>query len=85
MNDRGKTKPRLIVQYAKYSDLGIRFALSIVIFLFIGKWLDRQLGTMPLFLVLGVLLGASAGLFTIYRTVFPPNQKHKSANDETRH
>lgn len=85
MNDSGKIKPRWFVQYAKYSDLGIRFALSIVIFLFIGKWVDRQLGTMPLFLVIGVLLGATAGLISIYRAVFPPDKKHNSRNDETQH
>jgi ATP synthase protein I len=34
---------------------------SILIGIFLGKWLDAQVGTFPLFLVIGLLLGLVSG------------------------
>lgn len=37
--------------------------------IFFGRWLDGKLGTAPLFLVVGLLLGLAAGIFAMLRTV----------------
>ena len=37
----------------RYAGLGLQFALSILLFLYVGQWLDGRLGTKPLFLYLG--------------------------------
>jgi F0F1-type ATP synthase assembly protein I len=56
--------------------LGLSWALSTLLFLLGGWWLDRKVGTMPLFLILGAFLGASAGFYSLYRHVVaePPNR-----------
>ena len=53
----------------KYAGLGFQFALSILLFLYAGQWLDRRLGTGSVFLVLGVFVGASAAFYSMYRTL----------------
>jgi F0F1-type ATP synthase assembly protein I len=53
----------------KYAGLGLQFALSILIFLYAGQWLDRRLGTGSVFLVVGVFVGASAAFYSMYRTL----------------
>ena len=58
-----------------YLDLGFRFALSILLTAGGGYWLDIKLRTLPLFLVLGLLLGATSGFMTIYRAVITEKQK----------
>ena len=50
-----------------YAGAGLQFALSILLFLFAGQWLDRRLGTGPWLTLLGVLLGASGGFYSLYR------------------
>ncbi len=47
--------------------VGLQFAVSILLFVFAGQWLDRRLGTGPLFLVLGVFLGAGGSFYSMYR------------------
>ncbi|MDQ0244872.1 F0F1-type ATP synthase assembly protein I [Bacillus fengqiuensis] len=42
---------------------------SILIGLFFGKWLDAQVGTEPLFLVLGLLIGLGTGVYAMLRSV----------------
>ncbi|KIY22470.1 MULTISPECIES: AtpZ/AtpI family protein [Mesobacillus] len=42
---------------------------SILIGIFSGRWLDRTFGTEPLFLLLGVLIGLSAGVFAMLRLI----------------
>jgi ATP synthase protein I len=54
---------------AKYGGLGLQFALSIILFLYAGRWLDRRLGTEPWFLILGVFTGAGAAFYSMYRTL----------------
>lgn len=47
--------------------MGLQFALSILLFLLAGQWIDRKLGTEPLFLIGFVFIGAGASFFSIYR------------------
>ena len=56
----------------QYIDLGVRFSLAILLCAGGGYWLDKKLHTVPLFLILGLLLGATTGFVTIYRAVYPP-------------
>ena len=55
---------------APYFDLGLRFALAIALGTGGGYWLDSKLHTLPLFLIIGLLLGATSGFLTIYRAVY---------------
>ena len=53
--------------------MGVQFLIAILLFLFIGKWLDSRLGTSPWLLIVGVFLGATASTVAMYRRVFPPD------------
>lgn len=44
---------------------GIQLALSILLCLYAGRWLDGKLGTDPLFLIVGVFVGAAAGMYSM--------------------
>jgi len=57
---------------AGLAGMGVQFLVAILLFLFVGKWLDSKLGTTPWLLILGVFLGAGASTFAMYRRVFPP-------------
>lgn len=52
---------------ANFASLGLQFAIAIVLFLFVGKWLDGKLGTAPWLLILGVFVGAAGGFYNLYR------------------
>jgi ATP synthase protein I len=57
--------------------VGLQFAASILLFLFVGMWLDKRLGTGPWLLILGVFVGGAAGFWSMYRrlVVDPRNKK----------
>ncbi len=52
---------------AQFMGLGLQFVLSLLLFLYLGTWVDGQLGTSPLFLILGVFIGAGAAFYSMYR------------------
>jgi len=52
---------------SKYAGIGLQFAASIVLFLYAGQWVDRRWGTAPWGLLVGVLVGASAAFYSMYR------------------
>lgn len=49
--------------------MGIQLAASICVLAFAGYWLDRWLGTLPLFLVVGVFAGFLGGTYSIVKRV----------------
>jgi ATP synthase protein I len=54
---------------ASFAGAGVQFVASILLFLYIGKWLDAKFGTSPWLLMLGVVLGAGAGFYSFYRRI----------------
>ena len=54
---------------SQFAGIGIQFAVSIVVFAFAGIWLDRWLGTSPVFVLVMVLGGAGLGFWSMVRKV----------------
>jgi len=48
---------------------GISFAGSTLLFLLGGHWLDGKIGTSPVFALLGMVVGAAAGFWSLYSHV----------------
>jgi F0F1-type ATP synthase assembly protein I len=46
---------------------GIEFAVLVVVFLYIGKWLDGRFHTSPVLMIVGAFLGAAGGVYSLYR------------------
>jgi F0F1-type ATP synthase assembly protein I len=55
--------------------MGLQFALSILLFLFAGQWIDGKLGTAPLFLIVFVFVGAGASFYSIYRKLMEQQRR----------
>lgn len=66
-----------IADAAEYAGAGLQFAGAILLFLFVGRWLDGRLGTEPWLLLLGVFTGASAGFYTLYRQLVTTPRKRE--------
>ena len=60
---------KLFKQLWYYSSLSFSIALSIVIGLAIGLWLDKQFGTSPWFTLIFIGLGVMAGFRNIYLAI----------------
>ena len=52
-----------------FSEIGISLLVTTLVGALIGYWADNQLGTLPIFVLVGFLLGAGAGTLMIYRLV----------------
>lgn len=48
------------------ADLGLNFIISILLCAGAGYGLDKWLGTLPLFMLIGCVLGFAAGLYVIW-------------------
>jgi F0F1-type ATP synthase assembly protein I len=75
-------KPRSSASVA--AGAGIQFALSIVVFLFLGQWLDRRLGTAPVFLLGCVFVGAAASFYSMYRQLMAAQRRDAARRAEAR-
>lgn len=66
--------------YLKGAGVGLQFALTFLAMGALGWWLDGWLGVSPLFLILGILVGAAGGMYSLVRQLDPkslhPNSPH---------
>ncbi len=53
--------------FSRYAGIGLQFAISILLFLYAGQWVDRRLHSAPWGVLAGVLIGASAAFYSMYR------------------
>ena len=86
MTNKGPQKGRSPAgspQAAEVMGVGLQFAGAILLFLFIGRWLDDRFGTTPWLLILGVMVGAGGGFYSMYRRlVILPRERGKRKRDE---
>jgi len=54
---------------ALFSEIGISLLVTTLLGVLIGYWADGQFGTLPVFVIVGFLVGAGAGTVMIYRLV----------------
>jgi F0F1-type ATP synthase assembly protein I len=55
----------------RITGLGWYVGLCIVLGVVGGLWLDRRLGSMPLFTLLGVAVGSIVAFYGVYKMVLP--------------
>lgn len=52
-----------------FSEIGVSLLVTTLVGVLAGSWADKQLGTLPVFLVVGFFVGAGAGTLLIVRMV----------------
>lgn len=67
---------------ASFAGLGIQLAISILLFLYLGQWLDKKLGTDPLLLIAGVFVGATVGIYNMYHMLTAAQRKARKENEK---
>jgi F0F1-type ATP synthase assembly protein I len=78
-----KNTPKIFYAISLGAQLGFVIAAPLVIFLLLGIYLDRKLGTMPLFIIIALLLNLVATFFEVKNLILPFLEKRsKSASGE---
>ena len=54
---------------ALFSEIGIILLVTTLAGVGLGLWVDRRLGTLPVFVLVGFLAGAGLGAFGIWRLI----------------
>lgn len=54
---------------ALFSEIGISLLVTTLVGVLVGYWVDSQLGSVPVFVIVGFAIGAGSGTVLIYRLV----------------
>ena len=54
---------------ALFSEIGIVLFVTTILGVLAGYWLDRQLRTLPIFVLVGLVFGMAAGAVAVYRLI----------------
>jgi ATP synthase protein I len=55
--------------FALFSEVGFVLLVTILAGILAGYWLDQQLGTVPVFVLVGFAIGLTAGGVAVYRLI----------------
>ena len=66
-----------MLQLGPYLNLGWQLAITIIVMVFLGKWLDAQFDTSPWMIVCCSIFGVFAGMYTFIKTVITLDKKKK--------
>ncbi len=75
--------PTVWMALGQYAGFGLAWALSTLLFMLAGFWLDGKLGTAPVLTILGAFVGGAAGFYSMYRhlVVEPRERGERREND----
>ncbi len=72
-----------LADVGRYSGYGISWVLTILLLTWGGLKLDERLGTTPLLVLVGALVGVGAGFHTLYvRAVVEPAQRDRETHGD---
>ena len=70
--------------YGTYGSVGLELAISVLLGLFGGRWLDGKLGTDPWLTWIGLGLGVVTGYRAVWRALKQANREAKRAEERAR-
>jgi F0F1-type ATP synthase assembly protein I len=70
--------------YGTYGSVGLELAVSVLLGLFGGRWLDGKLGTDPWLTWLGLGLGIITGYRAVWRALKTANREARRADERDR-
>lgn len=65
-----------------YLGLGTQLAVTMIVMVFLGYWLDEKLNTSPLLLIFFSLLGGFAAIYNFIKTVIELGKKEKRETND---
>lgn len=65
--EKAEAEARLRREMGRTLGLGFQFAASVAVLTLGGYWLDGRVGSLPLFTILGALLGFAGGTYSLVR------------------
>lgn len=80
-NDDSGKYVRIYKDVGPYLGLGTQLAATIVLMFFLGRWLDSEFNTQPLFILVFSFIGGFAGIYNFIKAVLDINKKNSEKNN----
>ncbi|MFA5405688.1 MAG: AtpZ/AtpI family protein [Ignavibacteria bacterium] len=70
-------------KFIQYSGLGVQLSGTILVFLFIGIWLDKYFETKFIFTLIFTFIGFFGGFYSFYLTIKNLSEEEKKRKEKT--
>lgn len=63
------TVNKVLHEFGPYLTLGMQLAAAVLLFFFIGYFVDKRYGTEPTFMIIGLALGTAGGFIKFFKSI----------------
>lgn len=77
-----KVPNSLFHEASPYLGLGIQLAAGVIVFYYLGSWVDGKLHTAPWLMLAGVLIGVVGGIIKFFKTAADLSKTESTKKDE---
>ena len=78
MKKKDNTESSIVRELAPYMNLGLQLAITVLMGVGLGWWLDNKFNTKPLWMLVCTLSFVAIGLYNFIKTVIDLGKKDKS-------
>jgi len=71
-------KPPVTAEISRYLGYGMTWALSTLLFLYLGSLADKRFGTDPVLTLIGAFVGAAGGFYYMYSRLAEGQKRRKN-------
>lgn len=71
------TVNKVLHEFGPYLTLGMQLAAAVLLFFFVGYFVDMQYGTEPTFMLIGLALGTAGGFIKFFKSIAELQKKHE--------
>lgn len=69
------TVNKVLQEFGPYLTLGMQLAGAVLLFFFIGYFIDKRYGTEPTFMIIGLALGTAGGFIKFFKSISALHKK----------
>ena len=81
-NPRDEGPSSQLSEVARYAGHGLTLAAAVLVFFLAGWWFDGLIGTRPLFAIVGAMLGAFGGFYSLYQNLVLKPQARSDSREK---
>ncbi|MCX6120627.1 MAG: AtpZ/AtpI family protein [Ignavibacteriales bacterium] len=85
LKQKKESVPSISRNFAPFLTMGIQLAVAVLLFFFLGHWIDNKFDIAPIGTLVGIVIGSTGGFIKFFKTVASITADEKKQRAKNKH